>query len=280
MADIQLFVCSHKSTTVPEHVLLKPLQVGAALAGEHFQGFLHDDEGENISARNRTYCELTGQYWAWKNIQADWYGFFHYRRYLYPDTDTRLPYIIRREPRPDRMGYDRFAELIEQYDMILPIGEEMYVSVREHYAQAHCAKDLSLTEELLGQLYPEMAQAQERYLSGGRCLFGNIFIMKREVFRDYCQWLFQLLDAFDCAVDCRRPRVDGYLAERMLGVYAAYRKRDLRTLELPRIHFCERREYVTQRAINAILPPGTKIRARIKRAFGKKVGDTKCVIRT
>lgn len=43
---------------------------------------LHDDEGDNISERNKTYCELTAQYWAWKNEEADYYGFFHYRRYL------------------------------------------------------------------------------------------------------------------------------------------------------------------------------------------------------
>ena len=38
--------------------------------------------GENIYPKNPDYCELTAQYWAWKNIDCDYYGFFHYRRYL------------------------------------------------------------------------------------------------------------------------------------------------------------------------------------------------------
>ena len=80
--DIKLFVCCHKPVNVPKHPLLVPLQVGAALAGEHFPGFLHDDAGDSISEKNRSYCELTGQYWAWKNIKADYYGLCHYRRYF------------------------------------------------------------------------------------------------------------------------------------------------------------------------------------------------------
>ena len=42
----------------------------------------YDNNGDNISAKNSQYCELTAQYWAWKNIDCDYYGFFHYRRYL------------------------------------------------------------------------------------------------------------------------------------------------------------------------------------------------------
>ena len=267
VANIQLFVCCHKLTTVPEHALLKPLQVGAAMSNEHFIGFLYDDAGINISTMNRFYCELTGQYWIWKNIQADYYGLFHYRRYLSPDRDTRRPYIVRQKPDLERMNYDHFAELIEQYDMILPIGEKMFLSVREHYAQNHCASDLRLAEELLRQMHPEMASAQERYLSGDRCYFGNIFIMKRDVFQEYCQWLFHLLDAFDSVAGWRHPRVDGYLAERMLGVFAFYRMQNLRTLELPRIHFCESRQYAKQRMFNIVLPPGTKRRALVKKAL-------------
>ena len=41
-----------------------------------------DNTGDNISLKNRSYCELTTQYWAWKNAEADYYGFCHYRRFF------------------------------------------------------------------------------------------------------------------------------------------------------------------------------------------------------
>ena len=264
MADIKLFVCCHERQAVPAHPLLRPLQVGAVLAEERLPGFAHDDEGESISDKNRSYCELTGQYWAWKNVRADWYGFFHYRRYLYPDPAARRPYIVRREPDLDALGYDRFKALIEQYDMILPLGEDMRVPVREHYAGAHRAADLALAEELVLRTHPEMGQALDAYLSGTKQYFGNIFIMGRDVFQDYCAWLFPLLAVFDAEAADRPPRVDGYIAERLLGVYAAYRRHELRTLELPRVHFYTGGAYYRRRALNALLPPGSVSRMRIK----------------
>ena len=269
MSDIKLFICCHERQAVPAHPLLRPLQVGAALAGERFPGFAHDDEGENISDKNRSYCELTGQYWAWKNVRADRYSFFHYRRYLYPDTDAKRPYIIRRDPDLEALGYDRFAALIGRYDMILPMGEDMRVPVRDHYARHHRAADLALAEELVRQTHPEMAAALDTYLGGTVQFFGNIFIMGRDVFQDYCAWLFPLLAAFDGEVSDPGPRVDGYLAERLLGVYATYRRHELRTLELPRAHFYAGGAYYKRRALNVLLPPGTKRRAAVKGVIGR-----------
>ena len=275
MGDIKLFVCCHRPAPVPEHPLLVPVQVGAALAGERFAGFLQDDTGENLSAKNRSYCELTAQYWAWKNQRADYYGFFHYRRYLYPDTRAARPYRLEGAPALpllEGLGYGEFGGLIEHYDLIAPLGEDMHLPVREHYAAAphHRRADLALAEEIVKERAPEMGRALEDYLSGTVCYFGNIYIMARPVFCDYCAWLFPILAEFDRRADWagRTPqenRVDGYLAERLFGVYFTHRREELRTLELPRVHFepdaAARRK---KQLLDAVLPPGSKRRALIK----------------
>ena len=208
--DIRIFVSCHKAF---------PIHVGAALADRPLDGYIRDDSGENISRLNRRYCELTGQYWAWKNEDAEYYGFFHYRRYLYPDTHCRRPYIIRSEPDGallEKLGYGTFAGLIGQYQLIAPIGEDMHVSVREHYGAApfHRAKDLELAERIVARRYPEYAEAMEHYLSGTICYWGNIYIMDRETFFDYCGWLFPILREFDETADlsgysAQELRVDG-----------------------------------------------------------------------
>ena len=69
---IKILVATHKPYRMPADSVYLPLQVGAA--GKGALGFRRDDDGENISAKNANWCELTGVYWAWKNLEADAVG--------------------------------------------------------------------------------------------------------------------------------------------------------------------------------------------------------------
>lgn len=276
MADIKLFVCCHQPTEVPKHSLLVPIQVGAALSDFHFPGFLQDDTGDNISHKNRSYCELTAQYWAWKNIDADYYGFFHYRRYLYPDRNAQYPYRVEEKPALEllnRMGYDTYLNLIPQYDLILPKGENMHITVRKHYtnAQFHHESDLTILEEIAKRQTPQYTKAIEKYFSQTICYFGNIYIMSRPIFNRYCAWLFPILEQFDQWADVtnrlpQEQRVDGYLAERLFGgFYYKVKNEVFRTLELPRVDFIpENNKRWSRKLLTATLLPGTKRRAIMK----------------
>lgn len=280
MTDIKIFICCHRPTEVPEHPLLIPIQVGTALADNRFPGFLYDNTGNNISMKNQSYCELTAQYWAWENVYADYYGFFHYRRYLYPDIDEKSLYRLEYQPTNsllNRLGYDSFTSLIQRYDILLPKGENMYVPVREHYADApfHHRRDLDRIEEIIRDCHSEYVPAMERYLSGTICYFGNIFIMKREYFTNYCAWLFSIMDVFDQSdrndgYTAQEQRVNGYLAERLLGIYVTWMREDLsvRITELPRVHFeSDKVRLWEKRAVNWILRPGSWRRAAVKKAL-------------
>ncbi len=275
MPDIKIYVCCHKPFPVPECNILVPMQVGSTLAVNHFDGYTYDDTCVNISDKNKSYCELTALYWMWKNASHDYYGLFHYRRYLYPDVSEKLPYTISRKNGSEvlkKLGYDSFPEFISQYDIIMPKGEDMHVSVRDHYRKApfHHIEDLELLEKIIDEDYPEYSKAKDEYFSQSKIYFGNISIMKKEVFDDYCSFLFSVLEKYDSLSDTslyneQEKRVNGYLGERLLGIYYTKRKNELKTVEIPRVHFSSGSSYYKQKALNTILPPGSEIRSKFKK---------------
>ena len=73
--SMKIFISCHKPTAYIENDILKPIQLNCANNPKRLEGMLRDNEGENISDKNPLYCELTAQYWAWKNEDLDYYGF-------------------------------------------------------------------------------------------------------------------------------------------------------------------------------------------------------------
>ena len=82
-----IVVATHKKYRMPKDPLYLPLHVGAegkrdAKGNPLDFGYQKDNEGDNISIKNPRYCELTGIYWAWKNLDSDYLGLVHFRRYF------------------------------------------------------------------------------------------------------------------------------------------------------------------------------------------------------
>lgn len=51
----------------------RDIQVGAALTNLRIAD-ITDCSGDNISVKNREYCELTALYWVWKNVRSEYVG--------------------------------------------------------------------------------------------------------------------------------------------------------------------------------------------------------------
>lgn len=261
--DIKIFVACHKPSYVPENPYLYPIQVGSALAEKRFEYMLHDDEGVNISCKNKSYCELTAQYWAWKNVDADYYGFFHYRRYFSFDPE------LNKDDGWGNIAYERVTEdvirelrlnpqdmetLISQYDVIGVKGRPyprlstngIRMDVYHEYGRASFQhrEDLDKTLEILCAKYPEFKDTAEEYMGSYVAHECNMFIMKRELFHKYCAWLFDILEEAEKQIDTtwysvEEYRVFGYLAERLCAIYYLWLKKDknLKVTELPKTLF-------------------------------------------
>lgn len=260
MPDIKIFVVCHKPSYVPKNPYLYPIQVGTALASNKLLGMLHDDEGDNISNKNKTYCELTAQYWAWKNMEADYYGFFHYRRYFSFDPDANkedmwgnIVYekISEEAIREMKLNPEEMKELITKYDVISVKGrkypeQEEKINIYEEYGKAvfQHREDLDETLKVLINKYPKFSETVKEYMKSGVAHECNMFIMKKEIYKQYCSWLFDILFEVEKQIDTtfysvEEYRVMGYLAERLCGLYFEYLKKQpgIKTFELSKTLF-------------------------------------------
>ena len=92
------------------------MQVGAE-GKERIEEYIQDNTGNNISSKNPNFCELTGLYWAWKNLEADYIGLVHYRRYFtiqnkIPKTEQEKFKIV--------LNQKETEEKLQNVDVILP----------------------------------------------------------------------------------------------------------------------------------------------------------------
>lgn len=243
--NIRMLMCTHKlSTFLPP--LFEAIQCGAAL-NSAISDTIPDNTGDNISAWNREYCELTAHYFAWKNIQADYYGFCHYRRFFCAQDSTTSAYLARgvlseKERTVLLRDEEYWRSFIQECDIIAPKSEDMGITVGEHYCTSryHYAEDLELFMELIRSKAPQLCDVAEEYLAQRRQYFCNMFVMKAELFREYCDLLFGILAEFDKRKtlhgDFQSDRTDGYLGELFTGIYINYcRKNGAVIKEVPRL---------------------------------------------
>ncbi|HNW87561.1 MAG TPA: DUF4422 domain-containing protein [Candidatus Limiplasma sp.] len=216
MKNIRILVATHKPYWMPADPMYLPLHVGRA--GKPDLGFAGDDTGENISAKNSHYCELTGIYWAWKNLNADYIGIAHYRRHF----ATRSHFGNRRGR---ILTQARLESWLERCDVLVPKPRHYYVETNwSQYAHAHHEADLAATRAVLGELCPQALPAFDASMQkrGGHRF--NMFIMRRDRFNDYCGWLFPILFALEQRLDltgysANDARVFGFVSERLLDVW-------------------------------------------------------------
>ncbi len=267
--DIKIFAAYHKQCSFPRSAIIHPIQAGRAVNGVVMPEYIGDDTGDSISLLNPDYCEMTVHYWAWKNASADYIGFCHYRRYFAFAAKTAYPYLLARDisKAEKYVGSDSLAaDVIANYDIITVRSEQMYQTVKEHFELNHnCGEDnLSLILNILYEMHPEFRCAAEKYFQGTVHYFCNMYIMRKDIFDKYCEWLFPMLSEFDKQkkAPVRNDRMDGFIAERLYGVYLTWLmdNSDYRICELPRVDITPR-----SRLAYFLLPPSTKRRFYMKK---------------
>ncbi|EOS79058.1 hypothetical protein C817_03126 [Dorea sp. 5-2] len=226
---------------------ITPIQVGAVLSPRRVANIL-DCDGENISAKNGNYSELTALYWIWKNrlrCPADgigvhpsdraeerpsgglgggssarpgsapsgstgnaYYGLSHYRRILEFTEDDVL-------------------RLVDNgVDVVLPYPMPYEPDIEEHHRRYLKEEDWKAVRRAVWELQPEYSKAFPSVLEQKYLYNYNIILARKGVLAEYCEWLFPILSRVEeLSVPRGKDRADryiGYIAETLETLYFMY----------------------------------------------------------
>jgi len=208
MSKVKIFICCHKPYSGYRDEVYTPIHVGRSISSctDQMQDMIGDNTGDNISEKNPYYCELTAQYWAWKNIHdVDYVGFCHYRRFF--DINLKSDNI-------DEYLNKNTAVVSKRFQSMATLNVlYRYVSI----------EDVHIFLMSLKKIYPEYEKTVIDYLWNNELYQYNMLICKKTLFDDYAQWLFAILAECEKYMKIssytRGKRAIAYLGEFFLPVY-------------------------------------------------------------
>lgn len=252
--DIKIFV-SHRidqdSETI-DNPLYIPVRCGAVFDQREGVTMLGDDTGDNISEKRMSFCELTVMYWAWKNMDADYYGFCHYRRYIsfsdssFMTADNHSGLLV--EPYLSQSILNKYClnnekkmrSVIAQYDMITTPPEDVFFSGDGHHESVldlckFRIRDFDMDGvnkliEIIKSKYPQYAEVTDEYFQGHYAKYYNCFIMRRDLFHEMCSFVFPVLFELEKSLSSEnynqwKTRMPGFMAENLIGIFYLYLKK-------------------------------------------------------
>jgi hypothetical protein len=261
LSNTKIYIFHYKNGSVLNtDPIYQPIMAGNALlaANKTIPG---DDTGDNISAKNPYFSELTGIYWVWKNTRQEVTGTCHYRRFFTARPEPFLYKLKRLLFFPAGLYKKRFGliytentkrfvpriliqqdlnRLLTEYDAILPQARKLKYSVETHYRRYHDLRDLKILESVLTEKYPDYLEAFRTVLNGKSLYANNMFILKDEHYQEFMTWWFDILFEFERRIDLNnytayQKRILGFIAERLLNIW--FRKKKLKCIELQVIYF-------------------------------------------
>lgn len=236
---VKIVVATHKMYRMPSDCMYIPLHVGAE--GKNLDlGYTKDNTGDHISGLNSSFCELTGLYWAWKNLQSDYIGLVHYRRHFSLEKKGKDPFT-------NIMTYSEICPYLDKIKIFTPSKRKYYIeTLYSHYAHSHYAEHLDLTRKIIGEKYPEYLTSYDKVMKQTFGYMFNMMIMREEWFHRYCEWLFDILFELKDRIDMPelstfQSRFYGRVSEIIFNVWLDHQifskaLRSSEIMEIPCIH--------------------------------------------
>lgn len=221
--------------------------------GKAPEGYLSDDSGDNISYKNKNFCELTGLYWLWKNCSDENIGLVHYRRYF---GKSNLSGSVNKI-----YSYKELESFLAKYDIVLPYVENFRQNAKDELLIKCCTPEIfDKLRGCVSSLHPEYLKDFDWYFAQNKSVLFNMMFCRKQLFDEYCAWLFSILFQLEKQVDTDSldeymQRLYGFLSERLLNIWV--RHNALRALNVKVINTAmtsaERLQLIRRRITNDII---------------------------
>lgn len=187
---VSIIIATHKKYQMPEDDIYIPLLVGAeckkdSKGNELELRYMKDNTGDNISILNPSFCELTGLYWAWKNLDSDYIGLVHYRRYFSIKNKKGFENIL---------TYEELKPYLGKIKVFIPTKRRYFIeTLYSHYKHTHYSSQLDETRQVIVEKYPNYVKNYDRVIKHTYGYMFNMMILEKNALNDYCSWLFDIL---------------------------------------------------------------------------------------
>ena len=223
--DLDIFICAHKDFNVP-------------VSSKVYKIIDSRQITVNLPLDDKFYSELYHMKYVYDNIPLKKYvGFCQYRKYF--------PFL---DDIPD------MDAVFEKNDCIITSILDLNTDNRKFYATIGNAEDLFLVESVVLNKYPDYYGTTHAYFDSKKLIPGNMFIMRSEDFRKYCEFVFGVLEGYldTVGLDIRQRiwdrrdlylksyypnstfeyqyRIGGQMAERLTGVFIFKNFKTVRTV--------------------------------------------------
>lgn len=224
--SIKVIIATHKKYRMPNDAMYLPLHVGAEGKVDDNGmpldlGYAKDNTGDHISTVNHSFCELTGLYWAWKNIDTDYVGLAHYRRHFSMKK--------RKDCWDSILQYDEIKPYLGKVKIFTPNKRNYYIeTLYSHYAHTHYASQLDQTRAIIAEKYPHYVENFDVVMKRTYGYMFNMMILEKKLLNDYCSWLFDILFELEKRIDMSelsafQGRCYGRVSELLFNVWLEHK---------------------------------------------------------
>jgi hypothetical protein len=226
--DIAIAVCYYLPDNYIKNNSCIPIQLGYDETNIDM-GIQKDNTDDNRSNKHFLYSEYTGVYWLWKNVDANYKGMLHHRRFLTLQNKSITYHFIRQIKNtykrlqsfiiPKPFGYNdiiscnddrKYNEMSNDfcnelnnifasgYQIIVPKPIHYYITtVKKHFSEVIGINIINAIANTINKNKPNYYYYFIKSINGCILYYGNLEIMKNDIFNEYCEFVFTIFDELE-----------------------------------------------------------------------------------